>query len=124
MIKNPVIINESFILEVVADDDVDTNALDTSALMKDFIVGRTSVSTQTSMVNFKTSRTTKWTTVLIARKEGQYTIPALTIEGQQTAPIAIVVVAGNQAGQNQQQDLFITTDISTKGAIRSATNYL
>ena len=112
--KNPVIVNESFILEVIADDDVDTNALDTSPLMKDFIVGRTSVSSQTSMVNFKTTRTTKWTTVLIARKEGQYTIPALNIDGEQTSPIALVVVSNAQAGPNQQQDLFITTDISAK----------
>lgn len=112
--KNPVVANESFVLEVVADDDVNTNALDTSSLMQDFIVGRTSVSTQTSMINFKTTRTTKWSTVLIARKAGTYTIPALNVEGEQTTPIALTVLAAADPSASKQQDLFITTDISAK----------
>ena len=36
--KNPVIANESFVLTISADDDIDSNALDTSALLNDFIV--------------------------------------------------------------------------------------
>ena len=78
--KNPAMINESILLTVIADDDIDRGALDTSALLNDFIVGQTSVSSQTSMVNFKTSRTTKWQVILIARKAGEFTIPSLTIE--------------------------------------------
>lgn len=112
--KNPVIANESFILEVVADDDVDTNALDTSVLMKDFIVGRTSVSSQTSMVNFNTTKTTRWTTVLIARKPGTLTIPSLTIENERTVPITLTVLSASDTSTNQQKDIFITTDISSK----------
>ena len=87
--KNPVVVNESLILTVTADDDVNSNALDTSALLGDFIVGRTSVSSQTSMVNFNTSRTTTWTTVLIPRKSGELLIPVFTIDGIQTQAIAI-----------------------------------
>ncbi|WP_286271798.1 BatD family protein [Thalassotalea hakodatensis] len=112
--KNPVIVNESFVLTVVANDDVDTNALDTSALMQDFIVGRTSVSSQTSMVNFKTTRTTRWTTVLIARKAGNYTIPPLTVDGVTTKPIDVKVINASENNTDTQQTLFITTDISAK----------
>lgn len=112
--KNPVIANESFVLTITADDDIDTNALDTSPLGRDFIVGRTSVSSQTSMVNFKTTRTTRWNIVLIARTPGNVTIPALSIENQQTLPIALQVIAASDASANQQQDLFITSDISAK----------
>lgn len=112
--KNPVIANESFVLTVMANDDVDTDALDTTSLTRDFIVGRTSVSSQTSMVNFKTSRTTKWTTVLIARTPGNYLIPALTIGNAKTQPINLRVLAPNDSRASTQQDLFITTDISTK----------
>lgn len=112
--KNPVIVNESFVLTVTADDDVNSNALDTSPLMTDFIVGRTSISSQTSMVNFKTTRTTRWTTVLIARKPGQFVIPALNIESNMTAPIALTVLAASDSQASSQQDLFITTDISAK----------
>lgn len=112
--KNPVMEKESFILEVTADDDVDTNALDTSPLMKDFIVGRTSVSSQTSMVNFNTTRTTKWTTVLIARTAGNFTIPALTVESLSTRPISLEVLKTSNQKTSASQDIFITTEVSSK----------
>ena len=112
--KNPVVVSESFVLTVTADDDINTNALDTSPLMQDFIVGRTSVSSQTSMVNFKTTRTTKWSTVLIARESGTVTIPALTVDSSVTNPIKLTVLAASDPQANKQQDLFITTDISAK----------
>lgn len=112
--KNPVAIKESVVLTVIADDDVDSNALDTSALLKDFVVGRTSVSTQTSSINFKTTRTTKWTTLLMPKKTGKLVIPSLAVEGVKTDPIAVVVLAADNPKANQQKDLFITTDVSTK----------
>jgi hypothetical protein len=110
--KNPVIVNESMILTVVADDDVNSNALDTSVLLKNFIVGRTSVSSQTSMINFKTTRTTTWTTVLIPRKQGELIIPVLTINGQSTQPIKVNALAASDIAASSQQDLFITTEVS------------
>lgn len=112
--KNPVVVTESFVLTVTADDDINTNALDTSPLMQDFIVGRTSVSSQTSMVNFKTTRTTTWTTVLIAREAGAITIPALSVDSELTKPIKLNVLAASDPQASKQQDLFITTDISAK----------
>jgi hypothetical protein len=112
--KNPVVANESFIFTVVADDDIDTNALDTSSLMKNFIVGRTSVSSQTSMVNFNTSRTTTWTTVLIPRQAGKFIIPALSIDNLQTNPITLDVIQASDLPASAQQNLFITSDISAK----------
>ena len=110
--RNPVMVNESFILEVIVNDSVDANALDTSPLLKDFVVGRTSVSSQTSMINFKTTRTTKFQTVLVARKKGDYIIPALTVENIETQPIVLTVVELNSQAQQKQNDIFITTDIS------------
>jgi hypothetical protein len=110
--KNPVVVNESLILTVIADDNVDNNALDTSVLLKDFIVGRTSVSSQTSMVNFDTTRTTRWTTVLIPRKPGELVIPAFVIDGQASQPISVKVLAASDTPASSQQDLFITTDAS------------
>ena len=112
--KNPVMVKESFILQIVADDEVNTNALDTSSLLQNFIVGRTSVSSQTNMINFKTSKTTTWTTVLIPRAEGTYVIPSLSIDKYQTDPIKLSVLSANDPNAIQQQDIFITTDISAK----------
>jgi hypothetical protein len=112
--KNPVVVNESFILKITVDDDVDTNALDTSALLKDFVVGRTSVNSQTSMVNFNTTRTTTWNTLLISKKAGDFTIPPLTIEGIQSQAIQVKVLAEKDPRADQQKDLFITSEVSTK----------
>jgi hypothetical protein len=112
--KNPVVVNESFILKITVDDDVDTNALDTSALLKDFVVGRTSVNSQTSMVNFKTTRTTTWNTLLISKKAGDFIIPPLTIEGIQSQAINIKVLAEKDPRADQQKDLYITSEVSTK----------
>ena len=110
--KNPVTVKESIVLTVIADDDVNADALDTSPLLDNFIVGRTSVSTQTSMVNFKTSRTTKWTTLIIPKREGEVTIPALIVEDKATAPIKITVLSANDPTAQRQQDLFITAQAS------------
>jgi hypothetical protein len=112
--KNPVMAGESFVLTVVADDDVDNNAFSTDTLLNDFIVGQTSVSSQTSMINFKTSYSTRWKTILIARKPGRYTIPAFTIKGEKTAPIQLKVLAPNTKKGLQQQDLFIDAQVSNK----------
>ncbi len=69
--KNPAMADESITLRVIANGDADRNAFDPSPLLKDFVVGRTSVSSQTKMVNFSTSRTTTWSTTLIPRTEGK-----------------------------------------------------
>lgn len=110
--KNPAMINESILLTVTADDDVNRNALDTSPLLDNFIVGQTSVSSQTSMVNFKTTRVTKWQIVLIARTPGQFIIPALTIENRQSEPVELTVVAAKEANNTSQTDIFVTSEVS------------
>lgn len=111
--KNPAMINESILLTVTADDDVNRSALDTSSLLNDFIVGQTSVSSQTSMVNFKTSRLTKWQIVLIARNPGEFVIPALTIGDQQSEPVELTIVAAKESGSNAQTDIFVTSELSS-----------
>jgi hypothetical protein len=63
-------LDEAIRLTVTADGSADRDAFDSSPLLKDFLVGRTSVSSQTSIVNFDTKRTTVWTTTLFPRKEG------------------------------------------------------
>jgi hypothetical protein len=112
--KNPAMVNESILLTIIADDNINRNALDTSSLLTDFIVGQTSVSSQTNMVNFKTTRTTQWQVILIARRAGDFTIPALTINNHKTAPIALTVVEKrqNKSDSDIQADIFITSELS------------
>ena len=113
--RNPVMVDEAIRLTITADGSADRDAFDSSPLLKDFVVGRTSVSSQTSIVNFDTKRTTVWTTTLFPRKEGSFTIPSLSIEGKTTKPIQVKVIPV-QEQSNVARDYFVTTDIDLKEA--------
>ena len=115
--RNPVMLDEAIRLTVTADGSADRDAFDSSPLLKDFVVGRTSVSSQTSIVNFDTKRTTVWTTTLFPRKEGTFTIPALSVEGKSTKPIRVKVIPVQEQGQGSvARDYYVTTDIDLKEA--------
>lgn len=111
--SNPVVSNDSIILTVIADDSVDRDALDTSVLLTDFIVARTEMSSQTSMVNFNTTRTTQWQIVLIPKSTGNLTIPPLTIDGYSSQAINIQVIEQSNSDATQQKDIFISTELSS-----------
>jgi len=113
--KNPVMLDEAIRLTVVANGGADRESFDSSILLKDFVVGRTSVSSQTSIVNFDTKKTTTWTTTLFPRKEGTFTIPAISIEGKQSAPMSVNVIPVQQS-ENVARDYFVTTNIDLKEA--------
>lgn len=102
--RNPVMERESFVLEIVANASLNSNDIDLSPLdTTDFIVGRTATSSQTQIINGSVSKTTTWNIGLVAKSAGSYTIPALTVDGVKTKPIAVKVIkAGKQTGQNKQ----------------------
>jgi hypothetical protein len=114
--KNPVMVDESFILSVIANGEVDKGAFDSSFLMKDFVVGRTSISSQTKMINFDTTRTTTWSTVLIPKNQGRFTIPAFNIDGSMTRQLEVLVVPATASSASSARDLFITTNVDVKEA--------
>ncbi|NDW14843.1 protein BatD [Alteromonas genovensis] len=113
--RNPVMLDEAIRLTVTANGSADRDAFDSSSLLKDFVVGRTSVSSQTSIVNFDAKRTTTWTTTLFPRKEGTFTIPSLRIEDKTTTPIEVSVIPV-QEQTNVARDYFVTTDIDKNEA--------
>lgn len=112
--KNPAMLDEAIILSVIVDADVDSNQLDLQMLEQDFIVGRTSTSSQTRMVNFNTTRTTQWQTRLIPRNTGRFTIPAFTIDGVSSQPIELMVVPPGKGGSGERRDFFITANVDQK----------
>ena len=109
--KNPVMMEESFRLTITANDDVDGNSFDSSPLLRNFVVGRTNVSRKTQMINFNTTRSTVWTTTLMPRTEGNFTIPALTVAGLRTQPINVSVVPVSSANNAEARDIFITAEV-------------
>ncbi len=110
--RNPAIVNESLVLTVIADDSVSADAFDPSILRKDFVVGGTSVSSKTNMVNFDMTRTTQWTTLLIPRKQGTVVIPELTVDGLKTNAITLTVLAAGSDSAQSQNDVYITAEVS------------
>ena len=113
--RNPVMEGEYFVLNVSADDEVDTGKLDTSILLKDFIVGRTSVSRSTQIMNFDAVKETRWQVLLAPKQKGQLTIPSFSIDGVSSAEIPLKVV---QAGAQPEQakNLFIDAKVSSDEA--------
>ena len=114
--KNPVMVDESFILTVIANGDVDRNAFDSSLLMKNFVVGRTSFSSQTKMVNFDTTKSSTWSTILIPQTKGRFTIPSFNINGAKTKPMEVLVIPASVSASSEGRDLFITTNVDVAQA--------
>ena len=111
--KNPVLADESITLSVVASGSASRDAFDATPLNAGFIVGRTSVSSQTQMINFDTTRTTIWTTTLIPRKPGRFVIPAFTIEGKSSDPINMMVLPVSARQSTEGRDVYVTTSVDT-----------
>ncbi|MBB1434442.1 protein BatD [Pseudoalteromonas sp. SG43-6] len=110
--KNPVLAGEFFMLNISADDTIKNDQPDTSVLLKDFVVGRTSVSTRTNIINGSISKETTWSIKLMTRTAGDYTIPAFSVAGASSAPIALKVAERSKDAQ-QNNDIFIKASLSS-----------
>lgn len=109
--KNPAMADESIVFSVVAIGDADPNMFDASPLNDDFSVGRTSTSTQTRVINFNTTRSTSWTTILIPRRQGTFEIPSFSIAGKQTQPITVRVIPASAGSPGKAREAFVTTEV-------------
>ncbi|MCK7458183.1 BatD family protein [Idiomarina aminovorans] len=112
--RNPVTANQSFVLNVTVDDDVANDSFSPSKLLKDFVVGRTSVSRQTSMINGRLSKQTRFTTVLIPQAEGEYEIPEITIDGVSSAPISLQVLGAGSNQDTEQKIAFLEAQVDSQ----------
>jgi hypothetical protein len=113
--RNPVIEGESLVLTVVADDDLNSGELNTSSLLKDFIVGRTSISRSKQIMNFDARNETRWQVLLSPKSGGSITIPAFNIKGVSSDPIILSVVDRDSQPQ-QKQDIFMRSNLSSEEA--------
>jgi len=110
--RNPVLVNESFVLEIVANDSLDANAFDLTQLSQSgFVVGRTATSSQTRIINGSISKTTRWNVVLLARKTGTFNIPALRIDSVYSKPLTVSVVKSNYSTAQSTQTIFVKNSI-------------
>lgn len=113
--KNPVLVNESFVLTVTFNDDVENGVFQPQQLLSNFIVGRTSVSRQTSIVNGTLNKMTRFSTVLIADQPGTYTIPSIMMDGVKSQPIEIeVLAAGSDTSDRADRVAFIEASVDNQ----------
>lgn len=113
--RNPVAEGEYFVLDIVADDDLNAGALDTSVLLDDFIVGRTSVGRSTKMINFDTTRETRWQVLLSPKSTGTVIIPAFNINNVSSTPIALKVLPSG-ASADELDNVFIKVETNATEA--------
>ena len=113
--RNPVIEGESLVLTVIADDDLNSGELNTSSLLKDFIVGRTSISRSKQIMNFDARNETRWQVLISPKTQGNLIIPAFSINGVSSQPITLSVV-DRQSQPQQKQDIFMRASLSADEA--------
>lgn len=122
--RNPIIVNESFNLIVTANEDLPRWAFNSQPLLRDFIVGTTSMETSRSIIQGVSTQTTRWSVRLTARSAGKYTIPAFNIEGFHTQPIELEVIAANTSTDGEQRPIFIAAELSNKAPyVQQQTTY-
>ncbi|GAA0667596.1 BatD family protein [Rheinheimera tangshanensis] len=111
--KNPLLLGETAVLELVADDQVATQP-DFSVLDKDFLVQGPSLGQQMQIVNGKASRTTSWRLLLKAKQQGTFIIPSFEIEGVSSTAIEVEVVEGSaQTQTDNDAQLFLQSSLDS-----------
>ncbi|MBD0410135.1 BatD family protein [Pseudoalteromonas distincta] len=110
--KNPVLAGEFFMLNISVDDTVKGEQPDTSSLLKDFVVGPTSLSSRTNIINGSINKQTTWSVKLMTRTEGDYTIPAFSFAGLTSQPIKLKV-AKRSVDADKNNEIFLKTSLSS-----------
>ncbi|ATC87244.1 BatD family protein [Pseudoalteromonas arctica] len=110
--KNPVLAGEFFMLNISVDDTVKGEQPDTSSLLKDFVVGPTSLSSRTNIINGSINKQTTWSVKLMTRAEGDYTIPAFSVAGLTSQPIKLKV-AKRSVDADKNNEIFLKTSLSS-----------
>ncbi len=102
-------LNESFTLKITVDTaiDIEPNA---DALDQDFYVGTRSQLSNTTIVNGQISRSRTWTYVLMAKREGELTIPPVRIGSELSEPVPIRVTPPSTTLPGEA-DVFVTTEV-------------
>ncbi|MCF2858252.1 BatD family protein [Pseudoalteromonas sp. SMS1] len=108
--KNPVLVGEYFTLTIEANGKVSGQMPDTSTLAQSFVTGPVSTSSRTQIINGSMSSATTWQMQVMSRRAGDFTIPAFSVAGEQSEPIALKVVARDQDA-SEQKDIFIKVSL-------------
>ncbi len=107
--RDEVELNESFTLKVIVDSAIEV-VPDVSALDQDFYIGSTSQLSNTTIVNGQISRSRTWTYMLMAKHDGQLTIPPIIVGADQSDPLRITVSPQADVLPGEA-DIFVTSEV-------------
>ncbi len=107
--RDEVELNESFTLKVIVDSTIEV-VPEVSALEQDFYIGSTSQLSNTTIVNGQISRSRTWTYMLMAKHDGQLTIPPIVVGAEQSDPLRITVTPQADVLPGEA-DIFVTSEV-------------
>ncbi|MCH8943984.1 MAG: protein BatD [Proteobacteria bacterium] len=107
--RSSVDLNESFMLEIVADTNIKMEP-DYSVLDEKFYRGQVSTLNNTSIINGQIRQSRTWTITLMARATGNQEIPAISIGTETTQPLSIVINEPVNAPPGEA-DVFVTSEV-------------
>lgn len=109
---NPVAEGQPFTLNIEANSNLPANAFDPQLLLRQgFVVGNTSTGRRQTTINGVSTTSTTWTTTLMARTAGDYTIPAFEVGDGRTKAIQLRVKQGDV---QQQQEIRLESSLDRR----------
>ena len=102
-------LNESFMLEIMVDTNIDMTP-DLTVLDENFYRGQLSQLSNTSIINGQIRRSRTWTVGLMAKKTGAQAIPAITVGNEKSQPIEITINEAMNAPPGEA-DVFMTSEV-------------
>jgi hypothetical protein len=113
--RNPVAVNESFLLTFDVQGDADGEA-DFSPLEALFDILNRSQGSQIQIVNGRMDKTSQWQLTLMARDAGNYTIPAISFGKDRSNSLSLVVQAETVDASAQGGTLLLEAELTPQTA--------
>ncbi len=120
--RNPVAMNESFRLIFESDGSVDGEP-NFKALEQNFEVMQQSQGTTMQIVNGQVSQARQWTVVLMPRRSGQLTIPAIAFGKDKSQPVVIGVTEATVSSEEPNNSVLFF-EVSTTSAPETGNAYV
>lgn len=102
-------LNESFVLEIIVDSNIDMEP-DFTLLDQHFYRGQVSQLSNTTIVNAQIRRSRTWSIALMAKATGKQQIPAISVGNEKSQPITISINEATNAPPGEA-DVFITSEV-------------
>ncbi len=113
--RQSIALNETVQLTLILEGKTTTASPNFSALQKDFEILGTASSSQVRITNGKSQSQTQWLVSLLPKHTGHIEIPAISLEGLHTQPLALTISStANSPNAEKGKAFFITTSLTPK----------